>query len=74
MSECDHKGAGFGYCYRCGAVTDGSDVEEETIESLRKELAEANAKLRSALKWLQVMGAAHANAQAELERILGDEP
>jgi len=38
MTKCDHKGAGFGACYRCGAVLDGSDVEAETIDALKAEI------------------------------------
>ena len=37
-TPCDHKGAGFGYCYQCGTVTDGSDTELETVEELKAEV------------------------------------
>ena len=54
--ECDHKGSGFGYCYRCGAVTDGSDKEENEIEGLKKQLFDATERAIQAEDQLSRLG------------------
>lgn len=35
---CNHEGAGFGYCHRCGTVLDGSDLEQDTIDAMKAEI------------------------------------